>query len=161
MSKTMKALRPCAAVAALLATFSTLAAGGHTGGHGNAAAAAVGKPGKPSQVTRTIEIGMTDDMRFTPESIDVKAGETVSFNVTNSGVIRHEMVLGTPADLGSHYQMMMNDPGMRHEEPNSVSLEAGKSGQIIWTFDTAGRVAFACLEPGHYPAGMKGTITVQ
>jgi uncharacterized cupredoxin-like copper-binding protein len=49
---------------------------------------------------------------------------------------------------------------MRHEEPNAVSLEAGKSGQIVWRFDTAGTVSFGCLEPGHYAAGMKGAVSV-
>src|SRR3546814_2436431 len=119
-------------------------------------AAPIGKAGNASKVSRTIDVVMTDAMRFTPDRIDVKAGETVRFRVTNSGKIRHEMVLGTEADLSGHYQMMLKDPGMRHEEANSVSLEAGKTGEIVWQFDKAGHVAFACLEPGHYPAGMKG-----
>jgi uncharacterized cupredoxin-like copper-binding protein len=134
-------------------------AAGHGGGHD--AAAPIGKPGNPAKVSRTIVVDMTDAMRFTPDKIDVKAGETIRFKVTNSGKIRHEMVLGTTADLNSHYQMMLKDPGMRHEEPNSVSLEAGKAGDIVWTFDKAGTVAFACLEPGHYPAGMKGAVSVK
>ena len=81
-------------------------------------------------------------------------------NVRNSGKIRHELVLGTDADLKAHYDMMMKDPGMRHEEANSISLDAGKSGQIVWRFDKAGTVSFGCLEPGHYAAGMKGSVTV-
>ena len=89
------------------------------------------------------------------------AGETVRFNVRNSGKIRHEMVLGSEADLQAHYAMMMQDPGMRHEEANAVSLDAGKSGQIVWKFDRAGSVSFGCLEPGHYAAGMKGAVSVQ
>ena len=35
---------------------------------------------------------------------------------------------------------------MRHEEANSISLDAGKSGQIVWR-DKAGTVSFGCLEP--------------
>ena len=95
-----------------------------------------------------------------PERIEVKAGETVRLNVRNSGKIRHELVLGTDADLKAHYDMMMKDPGMRHEEANSISLDAGKSGQIVWRFDKAGTVSFGCLGPGHYAAGMKGSVTV-
>lgn len=83
------------------------------------------------------------------------------FKVTNSGKIRHEMVLGTEAELDSHYQMMLKNPGMRHDAPNSVSLQAGKTGEIVWQFSKAGRVAFGCLEPGHYPAGMKGAVSVK
>nr|WP_246288414.1 cupredoxin family protein [Achromobacter pestifer] len=125
-----------------------------------AASTPIGKPGDAARVTRTIEVDMTDAMRFTPERIEVKAGETVRINVRNSGRIRHELVLGTDADLKAHYDMMMKDPGMRHEEANAVSLDAGKTGQIVWRFDKAGTVSFGCLEPGHYSAGMKGAVTV-
>ncbi|MCW0209202.1 MAG: cupredoxin family protein [Achromobacter sp.] len=140
------------------------AAGGHGDHAGHAAPAAsapIGKPGDPARVTRSIDVDMTDAMRFTPARIEVKAGETVRLNVRNSGRIRHELVLGTDADLKAHYDMMMKDPGMRHEEANAVSLEGGGSGQIVWRFDKAGTVSFGCLEPGHYTAGMKGAVSVQ
>lgn len=147
---------------ALILSGAAVAAGDHAhGGHEMPAAAApIGKPGDPARVTRTVDIDMSDAMRFTPASIDVKAGETVRLNVRNSGKIRHELVLGTDADLQAHYAMMMQDPGMRHEEANAVSLEAGKRGQIVWRFDKAGTVSFGCLEPGHYAAGMKGLVSV-
>ncbi|RAP63437.1 hypothetical protein A6B37_13525 [Achromobacter sp. HZ01] len=155
-----------AAVLALTLTLSAgaaYAAGGH-GGHGGhamqAASAPIGKPGDPAKVTRSIDVDMSDAMRFTPARIEVKAGETVRLNVRNSGRIRHELVLGSDADLKAHYDMMMKDPGMRHEEANAVSLEGGKSGQIVWRFDKAGTVSFGCLEPGHYSAGMKGAVSV-
>lgn len=163
MEKLVKLAQGAVAAGALLLSFGAMAAPGHGAGHGGGhdAAAPIGKPGNPAKVSRTIVVDMTDAMRFTPDKIDVKAGETIRFKVSNSGKIRHEMVLGTTADLNSHYQMMLKDPGMRHEEPNSVSLEAGKAGDIVWTFDKAGTVAFACLEPGHYPAGMKGAVSVK
>jgi len=155
-------LRTCAAALALMMSGAAFAAGDHAhGGHApSAAAAPIGAPGDPARVTRTIDVDMTDAMRFSPASIDVKAGETVRLNVRNSGKIRHELVLGTDADLKAHYAMMMKDPGMRHEEPNAVSLDAGKSGQIVWRFGKAGTVSFGCLEPGHYGAGMKGAVSV-
>lgn len=148
---------------ALILSGAAVAAGDHAhGGHEMPAAAApIGMPGDPARVTRTVDIDMSDAMRFTPASIDVKAGETVRLNVRNSGKIRHELVLGTDADLQAHYAMMMKDPGMRHEEANAVSLDAGKRGQIVWRFDKAGTVSFGCLEPGHYAAGMKGSVSVQ
>ncbi|WP_431831995.1 cupredoxin family protein [Achromobacter mucicolens] len=156
-------LRNSFAALALMLSGATFATGDHAhGGHApSAAAAPIGAPGDPAQVTRTIDVDMTDAMRFTPASIDVKAGETVRLNVRNAGKIRHELVLGTDADLKAHYAMMMKDPGMRHEEPNAVSLDAGRSGQIVWRFGKAGTVSFGCLEPGHYGAGMKGAVSVR
>lgn len=164
MNKIVMLAQAIAVAGALLSSLGAAASTTHSSGHGDGGhntAALIGKPGSTSRVSRTIEINMTDAMRFTPSNVEVNAGETIRFKVTNSGKIRHEMVLGTEEDLNGHYQMMLNAPGMRHEEPNSVSLESGKVGEIVWQFDKAGRVAFACLEPGHYPAGMKGAVSVK
>lgn len=164
MKGTLLRITQTAALAVLLGTGTAFAAGAHGehAGHAMPAASApIGKAGDAARVTRSIDIDMTDAMRFTPAQVQVKAGETVRFNVRNSGRIRHEMVLGTDADLQAHYAMMMKDPGMRHAEANAISLEGGKSGQIVWKFDRAGTVSFGCLEPGHYTAGMKGAVSVQ
>lgn len=148
----------------VLATLLTLAAAGasasgnHAGGH--EPDQAVGKPGVATKVTRTIEVDMTDAMRFTPTEIQVKQGETVRFVVKNSGKIKHELVLGTEKELKEHYEVMKKSPEMEHDEPSMVTLASGKTGEIIWQFTKAGKVDFACLQPGHYDAGMKGAVTV-
>ncbi len=121
---------------------------------------AVGEPGKVSNVTRTINVNMTDNMRFSPADISVQQGETVRFVVKNSGAVKHELVLGTPGELKEHYAMMMKMPGMEHADENMVSVAPGKSGEIVWRFTKSGKVDFACLQPGHYDAGMKGLVTV-
>lgn len=101
---------------------------------------------------------MTDTMRFTPASITVKKGETIRFLVKNSGQIKHEMVLGTPQMLKEHYEMMMKMPGMEHADANQVTVAPGATGEIVWRFSKAGQVDSACLQPGHYAAGMKGAL---
>ena len=161
MKGTLHRITLAAAFAALFGTAPAYAAGEHAGHAMPMASTPIGAPGDAARVTRTIDIDMTDAMRFTPAQVQIKAGETVRFNVLNSGKIRHEMVLGSDADLQAHYAMMMQDPGMRHEEANAVSLDAGKRGQIVWKFERAGSVSFGCLEPGHYAAGMKGAVSVQ
>src|SRR5690554_8021979 len=62
----------------------------------------IGQPGSPEQVTRTIEIDMNDQMRFTPSEIKVEKGETIRFFLKNSGQLPHEMVIGSLADLQTH-----------------------------------------------------------
>ena len=86
--------------------------------------------------------------------------ETVRFLVQNSGQQKHELVLGTENELKEHYEAMKKNPEMEHADPNMVTLAAGKSGEIVWQFTKAGKVDFACLQPGHYDAGMKGAVTV-
>ncbi len=154
MKTTIKLIAACAILAGASGTF---AAGNHAGGHGTDA---IGKPGVAAKVTRTITIDMTDAMRFTPSAVKVRRGETIRFVVTNSGQLKHEFNLGTEADLKAHYAQMLKFPEMEHDEPNLVSLAPGKTGEVIWQFTKAGTVHFACLHPGHYEAGMKGTVAV-
>lgn len=124
-------------------------------------AAAVGQPGKAENVTRTMQVDMSDAMRFHPSRIQVRRGETVRFIVKNSGKIKHEMVLGSMKELKEHAEMMRKMPEMEHADENMMSADPGKSGELIWHFTRAGNVDFACLEPGHFEAGMKGKVTVK
>ncbi|MDP1532401.1 MAG: hypothetical protein Q8L92_02350, partial [Rubrivivax sp.] len=100
------------------------AAAGHdmAGMHRAMHASMAGKAGDPAKVSRTIPVEMNDSMRFTPESVTVKAGETVRFFVVNKGKLPHEMVIGTGAELDEHAEMMRKMPGMKHTEPNQINL---------------------------------------
>ena len=56
---------------------------------------------------------------------------------------------------------MKKFPDMQHSDPNMVALDGGKTGTVIWRFSKAGTVAFACLQTGHFDAGMKGAVQVR
>jgi uncharacterized cupredoxin-like copper-binding protein len=136
---------------------------GHSGSHGGQSKKEQkewGVAGSAKQVRRSITITMTDKMRFSPDSIEVKQGETVKLVVRNAGKTMHELVLGTKKDLEEHAALMAKFPGMEHDEPHMTHVRPGKTGEIIWTFNRAGEFDFACLIPGHYPAGMVGKIKV-
>jgi len=130
----------------------------HRSAHGHKAD--LGRPGDPGNVTRSIEVEMSDAMRFRPDSISVKRGETIRFIVRNTGKLRHEMVLGTIEEMKEHAEMMRKSPEMKHAEPSQVSVEPGKTGELIWQFNRDGTFDFGCLEPGHFEAGMVGKILV-
>ena len=119
-----------------------------------------GIAGDAKAAKRTIEITMSDNMRFTPDRIEVRQGETVKFVVKNGGKIMHEMVIGTKKDLDEHAAMMVKFPGMEHDEPYMAHVAAGKSSELVWNFNRAGEFDFACLIAGHYQAGMVGKINV-
>lgn len=155
----MKSRNILIAIPGIFLAISAMAAGTHAGGHGHDDEA-VGKPGVAAQVTRTLTVDMKDDMRFHASDIAAKQGETIRFIVKNSGQLKHEMVLGTAKDLKDHYEVMKKNPEMEHADANMVTVAPGKSGEIIWQFTKAGKVEFACLQPGHYDAGMKGLVNV-
>lgn len=130
------------------------------GMHKDMHASGAGMAGDPAKVSRTIGVEMHDTMRFTPDKISVKAGETVRFFVVNKGKLPHELVLGTAQEIEEHAEMMRKMPGMAHKEPNQITLAPGQRGGIVWQFGKAGEVAFACLVPGHKEAGMVGLVSV-
>ena len=113
-----------------------------------------------SRAARTIEVEMADTMRFTPSELTVKAGEPVRFAVRNRGAVMHEMVIGTEEGLAEHAAMMRKHPDMQHDEPYMAHVKPGGREEIAWVFDKPGTYRFGCLVPGHWEAGMKGTIRV-
>ncbi len=152
------------AALAMPAVATASGAGNHSHAHSGkyaGHAAALGKPASVSEATKTLEIEMGDTMRFKPERLEIKQGETVRFVVRNLGQIKHEMVLGTMAELKAHAKLMAKFPEMEHDDPNAVSVEPGKTGEYAWTFSKPGRFDFGCLVPGHFEAGMKGRIIVK
>ncbi len=135
--------------------------GNHAGGHHHHDGASIGEVGMPEQVSRTVVVTMADTMRFSPARIQVQAGETLEIVVRNTGKVKHEMVLGTASDLKAHAALMKQHPGMEHADDNMLTLAPGAEGRLLWRFSQAGKVQFACLQPGHYEAGMKGVVHVK
>ncbi len=119
-----------------------------------------GIAGDAKSAKRTIEVKMLDSMRFSPEAIEVKQGETLRFIVGNDGKQMHEFVIGTKAENDEHAALMLKFPNMEHDEPYMAHVAPGKTGEIVWTFNRAGDFDFACLIAGHYQAGMVGRIKV-
>jgi uncharacterized cupredoxin-like copper-binding protein len=109
---------------------------------------------------KTIEVRMTDQMRFAPERIEVRQGETIRFVLRNDGKLMHEFVIGTQQELDTHAALMLKFPNMEHDEPYMAHVAPGQAGRIVWTFNRAGDFGFACLIAGHYQAGMVGRIKV-
>ncbi len=151
---------------ALLLALPGLAVAHGDGGHG-APAGPVVKEQKPWGIAgdargkvRRLEVGMGDDMRFTPARIVVREGETIRFVLRNRGRLLHEFVLGDQATLDEHAALMVKFPDMQHDEPYMAHVPPGKTGEIVWTFNRAGTFGFACLIAGHYQAGMVGEVAV-
>ncbi len=105
------------------------------------------------EAPRLIWVDMNDHLRFVPDQLSVAKGETVTFLLTNGGVITHEFQVG-PADKVAADEV---DGTIVVEHDG---LDAGSVHTVTYTFDGPGPYAYACHEPGHYEAGMMGTITL-
>lgn len=122
---------------------------------------AFGRQGDPAKVTRTFRIAMTDAMRFSPQTLSVRRGETVRLRIVNQGALQHELVLGTAEEIRKHWEAMKKHPEMEHEDPHMAHVAPGQRGEIVWQFTEAGEFEFACLLPGHFEAGMRGKVLVR
>lgn len=142
---------------------------------------AFGHPAQAQAASRTVEI-ILGDMYYQPTSVQVKAGETLRFVLKNQGQLAHEFSLGDAAMHAEHQKQMlamqsmghgamehgqmghdmagMEHGAMSHADANTVSLQPGETAELTWTFARAQGLQFACNIPGHYQAGMVGTLEV-
>lgn len=162
-------LRSICAALGLAAAFNLSPAGAHGDSHSTkgpratpstAEETAFGRAGDPKKVTRTITIDMSDAMRYSPAALTLRQGETIRFVLRNTGKTLHEFVLGTLPELKAHAELMKKFPGMVHDEPYMTHVAPGKTGTVVWQFTRSGDFLFGCLLPGHFEAGMTGTLHV-
>jgi uncharacterized cupredoxin-like copper-binding protein len=121
----------------------------------------LGKPGDPAKVDRAIEIAVSDDMRFSPDEVRIKTGQTIRFHVVNGSALDHMMVLGRLADLRKQAALMSKATGRSLSAPTAILVGPGQTGNLIWQFTHSGSFDFACLIPGHLTGGMKGKVIVR
>ena len=57
-----------------------------------------------------------DSMRYAPEKLTVKSGQTVRFIVTNAGKLKHEFAIGDAEEQRQHAEMMKERLDMKHDE---------------------------------------------
>ncbi|MFJ4066362.1 plastocyanin/azurin family copper-binding protein [Pseudomonas sp. NPDC089996] len=148
---------------------------------GDAKTFAFGEPAQAAKATRTVEV-VLKDIAFEPASLQVKAGETVRFVLVNEGKLPHEFNLGDKAMHAEHQKEMIamqgklynaaaQHEGMDHSQMghgthghdagNTVLVLPGQRAELTWTFSKSAPIEFACNVPGHYQAGMVGTLTIE
>jgi uncharacterized cupredoxin-like copper-binding protein len=125
-------------------------------GFGEANAGSGPDPGSPGFVAgttsapRVVRIIASGALRFYPDVVTVKQGETITFEVTSMGMTSHEFMVG-PADA-----VAADTAGT----PELADIGMMQTRSLTYTFSGPGPFAFACHAPGHYEAGMAGTIAV-
>jgi uncharacterized cupredoxin-like copper-binding protein len=137
--------------------FAGMMGGGQTGMMGGYGTTVTGPgPGEAGFVAGTVAaprvVGVLagPGTTFTPSTIVVAKGETVTFAVTAMGGLVHEFMVG-PADA-----VAADTAGT----PEVSDIRMMQSKSVTVTFDGSGPYAFACHATGHFEAGMRGTITV-
>ncbi len=150
-------LRHIAIAAAAVLLVAACSSAGTTSPSGEPTSSPAASDGAAPQ---RIEVALSDTFAMEPAQMSVKAGQPVTFVVTNTGAIQHEFYLGDEAAQDAHEQEMMSGGGMTMDEPDGIVLKPGETKELTHTFTTAGASLAGCHEAGHYAAGMKAAITV-
>ena len=142
----------------------------------------IGEKGNEANIDRVITVLMYDNY-YEPNQINVKKNETIKFLVKNKGELVHEFNIATKEMHLKHQPEMMKlveneilladkidkkkmkemakkDHSMAHSHSNSVLLEPGQTGKLIWKFNTDTKIEAACNVPGHYESGMIAKISL-
>ena len=150
-------LRHPALIPTLVLVVAACSGGGAT--PSSSAAASSPSAASPSAGAQMIEVKLTDGLRMEPAEMTVKAGQPVTFRVTNMGATDHEFYLGEEAAQAQEEQKMQSGE-MVMDTPEGVSLKPGETKELTYTFKETGQILAGCHVAGHYTAGMKAAITV-
>ena len=143
----------------------------------------IGSHGKLSDISRTIKVKMYDNY-YEPSFFNIKAGETIKFEVENFGELVHEFNIANALMHMQHQpemeKMVENeilfsdyidkkkmkkiaklDKSMGHSHSNSVLLAPKEKKNLIWKFHNTSNIEIACNVPGHYQAGMIAKVTIK
>jgi uncharacterized cupredoxin-like copper-binding protein len=127
------------------------------GGEATPATAAAPPPAPPA-ASHALTIKMSE-FAFTPKDATAASGK-VTITAPNAGKAPHELVvLKTDADPAK-----LPKKGGEVDEAASVGevspVKAGQSGKHVFKLKP-GKYAMVCNLPGHYAAGMYGSLTVK
>jgi uncharacterized cupredoxin-like copper-binding protein len=100
---------------------------------------------------RVVRIVAGPDLRFYPDVVQIRAGETITFELTTMGFTTHEFMVGPAVDVAADTE----------GTPEVADIGMMQTKSVTYTFLGAGPFSFACHAPGHYEAGMKGTISIE
>ena len=89
--------------------------------------------------------------KITPASVDVKKGETITFNAKNVSDTEVELIVGLKPDVDG-------DAGDSLKEAEQIA--AGTTKSVTYTFDGDGPYAFGDQIGDHYAKGAKGVIVI-
>jgi uncharacterized cupredoxin-like copper-binding protein len=112
------------------------------------------------------------EFTFSPRTINVRPGETVTLKFTNVGALEHEFMAGRAPVPGRGYTedwLKRATPALaNHTHPGEEHLGEGIRVSADWgnrvtlvVPEEKGTYEFGCFITGHYEAGMKGSIVVR
>lgn len=101
------------------------------------------------------------EYQFTPDTWTVPAGEEVTITITNDGDLKHEWVLlQEGVNITSEADLPEDEEELEEDFVNvEKEVEPGETTTLTFQAPAAGTYQIICAIPGHFNAGLKGTLT--
>lgn len=122
--------------------------------------------GASDSTSNEFTVTVADEFSFDPDVLTVKAGETITVTLNNTGAVEHNLnVLKPDAELDHLLEEIREGAGHEHVDEelmtNMHDTEPGHSETITFTAPSEpGEYHFICTTPGHADAGEVGTLQV-
>ena len=131
---------------------------------------------KPASTARTVELTGGDDMKYSETTITAKPGETLRIKLVSKGTLpkvamAHNVVVlkagAKQIDFANAAAMARATdfipPDMKDQVLAATTLAGpGETVEVTFKVPTApGSYPYLCTFPGHFAAGMRGTIVVK
>lgn len=126
---------------------------------------------------KTVEVEGLNSLKFSKESITVKPGEEVTIKLVNntklpaSAMSHNLLVLAADADADKIDKAAMKAGKSKDYIPDGMDdqilahtdlVAGGETDSVTFTApEEPGDHEYICTFPGHFTAGMKGTLTVK
>lgn len=155
----MRKALPIATTVLLTASVAGCGGSDNGGGDGNATTPTTAQTStQPAAARRTLTVRMSE-FAFDPKDALAKAGK-VTITAPNDGDVVHELVvLKTKADP-AHLPMDGKDVDERTAVGEIADVGPGATKKVTIKL-ARGKYAMVCALPGHYKAGMYGSLTVR
>jgi plastocyanin len=135
---------------AMAGTLLLSACGGGGGGGGGGGASA-------------LSVTAQDTLKFDPATLSAPANGAVTITFKNGGAQQHNWVLAKNEDADK----VATEAAAKNGDATGIAgvlaagglLAGGANEEIKFTAPAAGSYTYLCTIPGHYQAGMKGTLT--
>lgn len=112
-------------------------------------------------------MSVRDSMFFSIDHITVVAGQQLAIEFTNTSRLPHNIVIvdGDMAVATEVNRDAINQTDYLPQHPAVIAslpiVMPNQTGSITWESAQPGTYLFICTYPGHFDAGMYGTITVK
>jgi uncharacterized cupredoxin-like copper-binding protein len=135
------------------------------GGDSEGGSGSGGEGGSGGGEATMLEVEGTNDLKFQPATLQTAAGQEFTVQLNNPSSVAHNWVLVQPGQEQAVASAAGGDGDVDEDTEGVIAagdvVQGGGEEDVRVDALEAGEYTYICTVPGHYAAGMQGTLTVE